>query len=329
MPAYTVAQLEGILGTGVYRYVDPQGDFTQALRQVLPRLYKMGLWPDLVYETSVSGKYGYISLPSGTDSILACTVNNLPRPVRSLWHDIRITGRSAALSTAYGIVDDGFHPVMLDMKDAQGVDSVDDVTPVSEIFIVPSGDTVTTWASDPEGTVTVVTDNSTTQGYQTTEATWAVSPGDWVVSPDDTFSRITEIRYEGITETLDVLLDGFGDGPVVLATIPPGSGVLRFRRFRTPVKHDSTVVHLLLKRDAPSDLTDETVVHLSSIEAIKHGLLGLIAEDNADLQRAEYHWTTAGKLLDQELLSVLGAAKPALSIDLSGGRSALPIHNLY
>lgn len=329
MPAYTVAQLEGILGTGVYRYVDPQGDFTHALRQVLPRLYKMGLWPDLVYETSVSGKYGYISLPSGTDSILACTVNNLPRPVRSLWHDIRITGRSAALSTAYGIVDDGFHPVLLDMKDAQGVDSEDDVTPMSVLYLVPNGETTTTWAAETDGTVTMTTDNIDTTGYQTAESSWDASPGDWVLAVPGDFKWIVEIRYEGITRTLDLLLTDFVDAPVVLATIPPGSGVLRFRRFRTPVKHDSTVVHLLLKRDAPSDLTDETVVHLSNIEAIKHGLLGLIAEDNADVQRAEYHWTTAGKLLDQELLSVLGAAKPALSIDLSGGRSALPIHNLY
>lgn len=98
----------------------------------------------------------------------------------------------------------------------------------------------------------------------------------------------------------------------VIAAVPAGSGVLRFRRFRTSNKAPDTTVHLLVKRGAPSNLVAATVIHLGNLGALKHGLLGLIAEDNADLERANFHWGMAGKLLDQELAAMFGSAKPTL-----------------
>jgi hypothetical protein len=115
----------------------------------------------------------------------------------------------------------------------------------------------------------------------------------------------------------------------VIATIPTGSGVLRFRRFRTSQPSEESYVHLLVKRAAPMNLTDDTIIYLGNIGAIKHGLLGLIAEDNADIERAGFHWGMCGKLLDEELRSILGAAKPTLNVDLSGSGSALPIYNQF
>ena len=49
----------------------------------------------------------------------------------------------------------------------------------------------------------------------------------------------------------------------------------------------------------------------------------MLAEDNADLERAQYHWTICQKLLDEELDAARGAAKPRLSLDPSGSGSAI------
>lgn len=319
MPAYTVAQLQEILGTGEYSYVVPRGNFISALKQVLPRIMALGLWRDMTYEISLSGELGYVSLPPDTDSVLACTINDRPRPVRSLWHDVRITGRHPVLSQYYGIVDAGYFPVLLDMKDAQGVESEDDVTPIGSIYIVPTGTTDTNWATEPDGEVVLTTNVEGRSGSQVISSVWS---GDWELAVEsEGFTRIESIVYNDITQPLD-LLDALSNS--VLATIPTGSGVLRFRRFRTSLKNAETTVHLLVKRSCPSEITDDTIIYLGNIGAIKHGLLGLIAEDNADIERAEYHWTKVGKLLDEELLSILGAAKPTLVFNDPG---AWPIHN--
>ena len=323
MPAYTVAQLQEILGTGEYSYVVPRGNFISALKQVLPRIMALGLWRDMTYEISLSGELGYVSLPPDTDSVLACTINDRPRPVRSLWHDVRITGRHPVLSQYYGIVDAGYFPVLRDMKDVQGVDTDEDVTPIGDLYLVPTGTTDTNWATEPDGEVILTTNVEGRSGTQLISSTWAVSPGDWAFTVDsESFTRIDSVVYNDITEPLDIIDTAYSN--TVVATIPAGSGVLRFRRFRTPLKNDETTVHLLVKRACPSEITDDTIIYLGNIGAIKHGLLGLIAEDNADIERAEYHWTKVGKLLDEELLSILGAAKPTLVFNDPG---AWPIHN--
>jgi hypothetical protein len=47
-------------------------------------------------------------------------------------------------------------------------------------------------------------------------------------------------------------------------------------------------------------------------------LLGKLAEDNADLQRAQYHWGTVNQLLEVDTDSYRGAAKPTLHIAPNG-----------
>lgn len=328
MPAYTVNQLNQMFGSGGYNYVSVGGDLTLALQQVLPRLYAMGLWRDLTYEVSLSGARGYVNLPLDTDSVLACTVNDNPRPVRSLWHDVRISGRSATLSTYYGIVDDGYTPVLLDLPDVQGVASSSDMTPYGSLHLVPSGSTATVWPTAPNGEITFVTNDADAGGNQSLTPAYDSGAATWTLLGDTghTFTEIRSIIYENLTQPVD-LIDTANSNAVV-TTIPTGSGVVRYRRFRTSMKDAATTVHLLLKRACPSDLTGDTIIHLGNLGAIKYGLLGLIAEDDADMDRADVYWGKAGQLLDQELLSVMGLAKPTLKIDLSGAGCATPIHNL-
>ena len=51
---------------------------------------------------------------------------------------------------------------------------------------------------------------------------------------------------------------------------------------------------------------------------IKHAVLGKLAEDNADVQRAEYHWQTSQKLIDSDLDSYRGGARPKPIVAPSG-----------
>jgi hypothetical protein len=298
MPSYTVTQLEGILGA----YVPPgSSDFTAALGQVLPRLHAIGLWRDLAYEISLSGRYGYVSLPADTESVLACTINNHPHMARSMWHDIRISGRQATVSTSYGVVDDGWHSVLLDMVDVQGVTPALPVTN-NTLLGVATGTVTPLLAADFLGAIDIRIGK--TPLLQTDVA------GNLAFIHPTTFTSISEIVYSDVATPVDLVDSAFPTK--VIATIPTGSGVLRFRRFRTSHKDAATTIHLLVKRGSPSDLTPDTVVHLGNIGAIKHGLLGVMAEDSGDVERSGYHWGMAGKILDQELASLFGLAKPTL-----------------
>lgn len=326
MPAYTVAQLSAILGSGEYNYVAPGGDFNTALAQVLPRLMAMGLWRDTTYEVSLPNKYGYVSLPEDTDAVLAATVNNRSRPVRSMWHDIRITGRHATLSPYYGVVDAGWYPVLLDMKDVQDVDTEEETDLTTELYVYYAGTTDGVLEADFSGSIQVKVKESLTSNALSDLT--ASTSGPYMLSiAGDGFYSIASIVYSDVPFPVDIVTPA--DTSIVIATVPAGSGVLRFRRFRTSQPSEDSTVHLLVKRAAPTNITDDTIIYLGNIGAIKHGLLGLIAEDNADIERSQFHWGMCGKLLDEELRSILGAAKPTLNVDLSGCGSALPIYNQY
>lgn len=317
MPAHTVSQLEDILG----EYVKPGGSFTAALSQVLPRLYEMGLWRDTTYETSLDGQHGYVSLPHDTDAVIAATVNNYPRPVRSMWHDVRIVGRQAAVSALFGIVDDGYKPVQIEMLDVQGLDLIADVVPADRLDLVTPGGTVS--PADLSCTITVETDDSTGAPDQKTDAAYVTTQ--FRIDPANTFSEIKSIRYYDVPVPLNLIDPDFPTK--VIAQIPVGTGTVRYRRFRAAQRNGTDTVHLLVKRSAPSDLQPDTVVHLGSTAAIKYGLLALIAEDNTDYEKSKFCWGEAEGILDKELESITGAAKPSIQIDLSGGGAAMPIGN--
>ena len=311
MPAYTVSQLQSKLG----QYVEPNGDFVAAIEQVLPRLYNLGLWRDLVFETSVPAPHGYISLPEDVDAVLGCTINDNPRPTRSMWHDIRIVGRNAELSPYFGIVDDGFHPVLLDMKEVQDVEEEEDVV-VNQLRIHPTGTTTAVMSFD--GQITIVTNDADETG-RTHTLNQATGGGGTTFESDvpDDFTRILSITYSDIDQPYDLVDPNFSTQ--VIATIPKGSGVIRYRRFRVSDADENTTIHLLCKRGVPSFIDDNTIIHLGNINAIKHALLGRIAEDAADVERATYHWSVATQLLDAELDAMRGSAKPVVKLDIWGG----------
>lgn len=305
--AQTVAQLQDLLG----EYLAPNSEFSRKLREVLTRLHSMGTWKDTTGEISLSGEYGYVSLPYDVDAVLAATVNNRPGPVRSLWHDIRIVGRTAQVGSYHKAIDAGYQPVILDMCDVQGES---EVVATNLLRLVNSGTT-----DYPGAFVSsvAVTTNAVNDGGQI--VTHAVDSGTQVnITADDDFDRILNITYSGVTKYLDLIDPDFPTK--VIATIAPGSGVCRFRRFRTPEKHADTTIHFLVKYACPSYLAESTVIRLDNVNVLKHGLLAVIAEDNSDLAKAKTHWDECRLMLDEELSTIIGVAKPTLQFgDVGGG----------
>ena len=80
---------------------------------------------------------------------------------------------------------------------------------------------------------------------------------------------------------------------------------------------------MLLKRkwvdvDSTSDL-----VHMPSNAILKHALLGKLAEDNSDIERAQFHWGLVAQLLETDTDSYRGAARPNLKIAPNGVGSGM------
>ena len=104
-----------------------------------------------------------------------------------------------------------------------------------------------------------------------------------------------------------------------LATLRQPDYITRYRRYRisNPTSQKAKL-RLLLKRKFTELLNSTDVIYVSSLNAIKHAMLGNTAEDNADLERANYHWGICRVILDEQLDAHRGAAKPMVNFDPSG-----------
>lgn len=102
------------------------------------------------------------------------------------------------------------------------------------------------------------------------------------------------------------------------------SGAGGRRRYRVSPVDSSTKATFLMKRKWVDVAIDDHLVFLpNDPSVIKHALLGKLAEDNADVQRAEYHWQTAQKLIEADLDSYRGGARPKMVIAPEGVGSGM------
>jgi hypothetical protein len=139
-------------------------------------------------------------------------------------------------------------------------------------------------------------------------------------------SSIVSIKFSQETGTSIVDIRTDPDDPeTTIATVGPESTVTRYRRYRIPSSTADTTAHVLVKRAFEPLVNDDDLIYISNLAAIKHGLLGLVAEDNADLERAQYHWAEAQKNMEMEMESARGGAIPSISFDIMGmgGRSVI------
>jgi hypothetical protein len=161
---------------------------------------------------------------------------------------------------------------------------------------------VTSWGADDTETGTVV-----------------VTSGPPVYVFSTPVSSITSIKFTQSSGNSIVDIRTVPDDPdTTIATVGPEATVTRYRRYRIPSATEDTTAHVLVKRAFESLVNDDDLIYISNLAAIKHGLLGLIAEDNADLERAKYHWVEAQKNMEMEMESARGSAIPNIQFDIMG-----------
>jgi hypothetical protein len=303
MPALTTVQLRNLLG----EYTEPGGDFLASLNQVLARIYSTGTYRDLTVQYSLPVVDSHVTLPDDADAILHVMVDGYPVPARSLWHDYRSVGSSYdSGDISWGLIDAGYWPTMRQLPE-EGVD---------ELVVFPSASDYrnNTWDPETDGSSIVV---RASDGQKVYESSTIPAPGsDPALAFGFNVTNILSIQFEGLPASFDLLTPVTGE---VIATVGPNSGVTRYRRFRINRATDGqTVVHVLCKRAFKPLENDNDICYIANVGALKHGMLGRIAEDNADLERAEYHWQRCTKLLDEEAASAMGSATPRLMLDPFG-----------
>lgn len=315
MPALTLSQIEPILGT----YIEPSGDFKSSMNQVLARIVNMGTYRDLTVQYSLPVMNGCVTLPDDADAILHVMVNGFPAPVRAMWHDYRSigTGSLASAELAWGLIDAGFQPTKILVPEA-----------TSALHVVPSDHSPTRNGFAPDdGEAILVTATDTEKVYASSVST--VAEFDTTLAFDEPISNVMSIRFDGLNDTFDIRLSAL-DPDTTIATVGPDSGITRYRRFRLNQSVDNgTIVHVLCKRAFQPLTRDSDIVYIGNMNAIKQGLLARIAEDGADIERAEYHWNKCFQLLEEEAASTRGAAIPRLSVDPYGTNNLDIIRSTY
>jgi len=315
MPALTVKAVTKALSD----YVRPDEDIVAKLNMVMPRIYAMGMWRDLLYDWSIETTNKYFSLPEHSESLLGAMLQNSPVDTQSQWHDYRISGyASGGPAPIFGVVDDGFHEAKEDLVHKV----VTDIYSIRVAPIQPNTNLPTT------GSITVVygvNGDSEVGEDSVVTHTFDLAGGSTPLTTSAGAVSIKSISFADIPEEVRVYGHYSVDNTETTLAVVKGDGVARYRRFRFHNSDSSTKnVKLLLKRAWQPVLTQDDILHLGNLNAIKHGLLGMLAEDNADLERAQYHWTICQKLLDEELDAARGAAKPKLTVKPAGNNFHIP-----
>ena len=348
MPAKTTEQLFATHSQYLDASASEQEDFRNALNEVMPRIYKMGYWREMLVEHTQDASDGYVSLPQDTDSIVAGILDNNPLPTRSLWHDYKLFGTNDNDKTdMYAFIDDGYAPTYRDLDPAGKYDFK--VVPLKapfKFFLPYEGQFTYRYRkfTDKTDSLAEIPANSVLEGLSYNESIHDLenetAPSDgsdadlfainadanqvlsisWTDIKVDAPVRIIG-RYMGEASSSSNAQDASKD--VHLVDITTDNGSSRYRRFRVGGTDSTSTAHMLLKRkwvdvDSTSDL-----VHLPSNAIIKHALLGKLAEDNSDIERAQFHWGTVAQLLETDTDSYRGAAKPNLKIAPNGVGSGM------
>ena len=323
MPALTASAVSRSLE----KFIPPGEDILTVLNMVLPRLYAMGYWRDLLMETTIQTDHKYFVLPDGAESVVAAIVDNYPQAMRNQWHDYKIVGiTETGPAPIFGIIDDGMVPVIID-PDRDDETYQLKVLPVAPETVLPS-----------EGTITVVFENEDEEldAYEfTMNGSASITTA---LAADSRMIDVKQIRFRNVrtpvrfqdtpayVEVQGIAISADGDD-IKLAT-GRGDMIAQYHRYRfSNPSHVDKYVNLLCKRGFQPLISEADLVHLGDLNAIKHGMLATIAEDNADVERANYHWSVCQGLLENELDAYRGAARPVVKMDPTLG-SAYAVPNL-
>lgn len=317
MPAMTVKSLSDQLSS----YCSPDQRFIPVLNLVLPRLYAMGYWRDLAYDYRITTSNGYFALPLDAESIMAVTVDKSPQSLWAQWHDYSIGGMPDTYSAygMFGVVDDGIHSTKEALDSTKGytlsVKAVTGNLPSDGIlqikYTILNGITTSLQGdfslTNPNGSLSLIAFGNANE-----------------------INSVSEIRFDGIPSNIQIYAVESGltvDDKLVLAE-GRGDQIFRYRRYRTKTPSSATQeIFLLLKRAFVPIMDESDVVYLGNVNCIKHGILATTAEDNADIERANYHWQVCKQLLEDEKDAYRGAARQTMRVDPYSG-TGTP-YNMY
>lgn len=186
--AVSVATLRDTLSS----YVESDSQFVPYLNQVLPRLYGMGYWRDLVFEEAITTDHTYFALPEDSESILSAVVSDLPSEMRARWQDYKNSGvPSGGPGPVYGIIDDGLHPTIIDL--AENTLYQIKVIPIAPKTALPSEGSVFVTYTRADGSKKIhefILDGSASMITTEPDATKA--------------TEVSEIRFEGVYDKVEV-----------------------------------------------------------------------------------------------------------------------------
>jgi hypothetical protein len=317
MATLTVAGVEEALS----KYKTVGSSFIQELNLILPRLFAMGMWKDLLYETTISTTDSNFTLPDDAEAVVSVLIDNDPAKARARFHDYRLTGRNTDGTTLYnyGIIDDGLVPTVNELEATKTYNI--EVSAISPATQIPR-------TSNNFITVTGL-NNASTPVMATFEPNLDTASA--TVTSSTIFSTITEIRNGDSPLSAPVLITAINTADsadtLELGTVQEANKVNLYRRYRLgndPSDTVSKTLRVLVKRKFKPLINTSDVVRPSNMNAVKHALLGSVAEDNADLERANYHWGVCKQLLEEEMDAYRGGAKPTLQFDPTGTGSRIP-----
>lgn len=317
MHATTLGQLSQQLKS----YTQPGQSFASCLNQALPVIYGMGIWRDLTIEGIFDCSNGYVTLPEEADSVLFAVFNNQPARIHSLWHDFQAVGDRYDSTLSFGLVDDGFKPLLVEVPETFGENA--------GFYIVPAESSIsfTEFVTDTDGQdIQFIAFNSSGKRFlldHQTESNYYFAN---LVDPT-VVTGFESITFSGLLNKYDIRTIA-EDPTTTLGTVGPGDGVCRFRRYRVPQATANSYVHVLCKRQFLPLQKDSDIVYINNIAALKHSLLAIVAEDNADLERSEIHWGKCRQILDEQLDQYRGPARPSLNLQMNG-EGILATRNLY
>lgn len=321
MPAMTVKSLSDQLSS----YCSPDQRFIPVLNLVLPRLYSMGYWRDLAYEYRITTSNGYFALPQDAESIMAATVDQSPQSLWAQWHDYSIGGTPNTYSAygMFGVVDDGIHSTKEALDPTKGYNFF--IIPVFPNTYLPIDGIVTIGYTYLNGTKRPVEKADLGVLYN---ASGEVANFDFAT--DDEANSILQIRFDGISVDIELIAVEAGKTYADRIVLAEGRGdqIFRYRRYRTKTPSSATQeIFLLLKRAFVPIMDESDIVYLGNVNAIKSGILATTAEDNADIERANYHWQVCKQLLEEEKDAYRGGARQTMRVDPYSGNGTP--YNMY
>lgn len=277
--------------------------FLQALNQVHERFFLMGLFKGMVAKVVFANgtSTGIITLPRRYESLMGIALeNSYPVPVYGAFHEWK------ELSFGYIEPNQMTMSGVIDMQDGYPT-TVDIVTEgVLRVTILDAGDAGETIRLFGTGTVnsvagSVIFDSSGNEGINLT----TVNP---TADTTQTFASVTGVQIPS-TVTGRVRLSVVNSGtPTQLAEYEPGETRPAYRRYKTGVI-DTNIIGFCKLRFVPYVANTDFVL-VPNLGATKCGLQALQKEDALAIGEANKFWAQAQVLLQQQLKSFRGSAKP-------------------